>query len=222
MKKIFILSLLSSISFLGCSVFNNDYGYINMAVKFPDKFKVMAIPSNTSVISVEVTGEGLVNPIKFDLSKNSNRKFLEKISIGNKNIIAIAKDDKGVILADGRNSIYVLAGRTNLVEVVLNPISIAPSSDQRPVQGGDSNSDTTQDQSGNDSDSSDSNSDQIQIQVIQKIVKILRIAKILKMEKMVLIQKMDLIMMVVHTIVVHIVIYMILIVMQLLVLILIL
>lgn len=162
MKKIFILSLLSSISFIGCSVFNNNYGYMSMSVKFPHKFNVKAIPENTSLINVEVKGEGLTNSIVFDLTKSNNRKFLEKIAIGNKYINAIAKDDKGIILAKGSNSIYVLAGRTNLVEIILNPVSTPlPPSNQTPLQSGETISDSNNQSSDstNTDNTSDSNSE---------------------------------------------------------------
>jgi hypothetical protein len=126
-KSIFKLTALLSFVWLipNCANFNtSEFGFIYTSVKFPNQnFKIKAIPSNTSLISVEITGKGLSESIKFTLSKDNSSRVIQQVPAGEKQVLAIAKDSDNKKLAEGIGNINVIAGKNNLLEITLKEVS---------------------------------------------------------------------------------------------------
>lgn len=131
-KSIFKLTALLSFVWLipNCANFNtSEFGFIYTSVKFPNQsFKIKAIPSNTSLISVEITGKGLSDSIKFTLSKDNPSRVIQQVPAGEKQVLAIAKDSDNKKLAEGTGNINVIAGKNNLLEITLKEVSEKESS----------------------------------------------------------------------------------------------
>lgn len=131
-KSIFKLTALLSFVWLipNCANFNtSEFGFIYTSVKFPNQnFKIKAIPSNTSLISVEITGKGLSESIKFTLSKDNPSRLIQQVPAGEKTVIAIAKDSDNKKLAEGTGNITVVSGKNNLLEITLKEFSEKESS----------------------------------------------------------------------------------------------
>lgn len=168
MKKRTIILLLSlSLPIIpNCTNFDSlNYGTIVTGVKFANKtFSIKAIPANTSVIEVEVSGAGLNSSMKFNLTKDAPTKALQKVPVGSKLITAVAKDSDGKVLARGESTIIVEGGKGNKVEVELKVVSTSSTvnlnkEEDKPVENP-TNTDTNSDDSdSDDSDSEDSDSD---------------------------------------------------------------
>lgn len=137
MKKILIklatiISLPLFISNCSNSI-SSDYGFIYTSVKFPSStFNLKAIPSNTSIIDVEISGKGLSESIKLTLTKENPTIIVPQVPSGTKLIIATARDSSKKELAEGESSINVIAGKTNTVEITLKEVS---SKDEASEQG---------------------------------------------------------------------------------------
>ncbi len=121
-KKLLVLCCLSVLSVPACEPFSEtNQGFLFASVKFPTGgFKIKAIPVNTAAIEVQVSGNGIANPIKFSLSPNKPTITIKKIPTGNKEINVIAKDTVGKSLATGNGSIDVKENTLNRVEITLN------------------------------------------------------------------------------------------------------
>lgn len=168
MKKRTIILLLSlSLPIIpNCTNFDGlNYGTIVTGVKFATKtFSIKAIPANTSVIEVEVSGTGLNSSMKFNLTKDAPTKALQKVPVGSKLITAVAKDSDGNVLARGESTVIIEGGKGNRVEVELRAVSSSSSSvnlnreENKPAENP-TNTDTNSDDSDStDSDSEDSDS----------------------------------------------------------------
>ena len=126
MKKKLLLILLCSLPMAGlydCSVFDNTgkYGYIMTSVRFPNgNFTIKQIPTDTNIISVEITGEGLPEPLKFNMTKEESSKIVNNIPIGNKKVTATSLDKDNKILAKGENTVDVKPNTFNMVEITLS------------------------------------------------------------------------------------------------------
>ncbi|GIW22239.1 MAG: hypothetical protein KatS3mg068_1246 [Candidatus Sericytochromatia bacterium] len=115
-----ILALIFGIPLISCSILDNNYGFMRASVKFPERaFNIKVIPDNTSVILVKVVGEGLNEPILFELDRNNTSKLLKNVPEGNKDVNASAFDEEGNVIAKGQNSVNVIAQQLNTVEVEL-------------------------------------------------------------------------------------------------------
>jgi len=134
MNKKTILAFMFGIPLISCSIFgNNNYGFMRASVKFPDRsFNIKVIPDNTSIILVKVAGEGLTEPILFELNRNNTSKLLRNVPEGNKEVNASAFDDNGHVIAKGQNSVNVIAQQLNTVEVELK-INPSPSPSLEPI-----------------------------------------------------------------------------------------
>lgn len=121
MTKKTILAFLCGIPLISCSIFgNSDYGFVRASVKFPDRsFNIKVIPNNTDTILVKVSGEGLTEPILFELTRENTSKLLKNVPQGDKQVNASAIDPNGNIIAKGQNSVNVIAQQLNTVEVEL-------------------------------------------------------------------------------------------------------
>lgn len=127
---------LSLTAIYSCSdLHTGNYGYLYTSVLFSQKaFVVKEIPLNTFSIAVEVTGDGLVQPLSFNLTRENPKKLLNNVPTGIKLVKATARDNKGLTLATGENSVSVKANITNTVEVTLTEIAVsAPIPTQSPV-----------------------------------------------------------------------------------------
>lgn len=127
-KNIFKLTFILSLAWLipNCTNFNTNpqFGLIYTSVKFPNQnFKIKAIPSNTSLISIEITGKGLSNPLKFTLTKNNPSILIPDVPAGEKVVLVIARDAVSKKLAEGTGNINVIAGKSNLLEITLKEFS---------------------------------------------------------------------------------------------------
>ena len=170
MKKRTIILLLSlSLPILpNCTNFDSlNYGTIVTGVKFANKtFSIKAIPANTSVIEVEVTGVGLNSSMKFNLTKDAPTKALQKVPVGSKLVTAVAKDSDGKVLARGESTIIIEGGKGNKVEVELKAVSTSSTinldkekNEPDENQTTDNDSDTAANDTDADSEESDSDSD---------------------------------------------------------------
>ena len=117
-KKVLVLGFVWIM--LGCSVYNNEYGFITTSVKLGSKsFNIKAIPPETTKILVSVSGEGLASPIEFELNQSDNRKLIKDVPIGNKNVSAKAFDLQEQILAEGSETVLIKPNQNNVIELVL-------------------------------------------------------------------------------------------------------
>lgn len=104
---------------------NNNSGYLMASVRFPEKkFSVKFIPDSTSVIIVQVEGDGLTsgNPISVYLTKDNSSRVINNVPQGNKTVKAFALDIDGKRLAEGQNTVNVIAQKLNKVELELKLI----------------------------------------------------------------------------------------------------
>ncbi|MFN4152867.1 MAG: hypothetical protein ACK4IX_18130, partial [Candidatus Sericytochromatia bacterium] len=127
-KNIFKLTALLSFAWLipNCANFttNSQFGSVYTSVKFPNQnFKIKAIPSNTSIISIEISGKGLTDPIKVNLTKDNPSILIPDVPAGEKVVLAIARDIASKKLAEGTGSINVIAGKSNSLEITLKDFS---------------------------------------------------------------------------------------------------
>lgn len=153
MKKNFVSLLTLSGLFLipvGCSIVNNvnaNSGSIKMAVKFPTgkNFSVKAIPTNTHVIIVQVSGTGInsTSPIFFNLTKDETSRTIHDVPQGDKTVKVIALSSNAELLAEGEGKVNIISQKLNRVEVELKetnkdiqpttPPTVMPSSSASPV-----------------------------------------------------------------------------------------
>jgi hypothetical protein len=121
MNKKLMLSLLFALPLISCSIFGGDnYSFLRASVKFPYRsFNIKVIPDNTNFILVKVAGEGLTEPILFELNRENTSKLLKNIPQGYKQVNASAIDEDGNIIAKGQNSVNVILHKLNTVEVEL-------------------------------------------------------------------------------------------------------
>lgn len=127
-KSIFKLTALLSFAWLipNCANFNTNpqFGLVYTSVKFPNQnFKIKAIPSNTSIISIEISGKGLSESIQVTLTKDNSSILIPDVPAGEKVVLAIARDSVSKKLAEGTGNINVIAGKSNLLEITLKEFS---------------------------------------------------------------------------------------------------
>ncbi len=121
-KNLILIVILSLPLINSCSLNTFNQGSISVLVKFPEnKFSVKAIPQNTSLILIRVTGLGIEEnkPISFELTKEKNSRILSAVPTGNKIVKASALDKNGNILAEGENQISIEGNKLNKLEVEL-------------------------------------------------------------------------------------------------------
>lgn len=104
----------------------NHSGYIFTSVKFPNgKFSIKFIPEETKLILVTVSGTGLDanKPITFDLSKDETTRVIGKVPEGDKLVKVKALDANNELVAEGQNTVNIIANKVNRVEVTLNKVT---------------------------------------------------------------------------------------------------
>lgn len=101
-------------------------GYIFTSVKFPTgKFSIKVIPDETRIILVTVSGTGLDanKPITFDLSKDETTRVIGKVPEGDKLVRVKALDANNELVAEGQNTVNIIANKVNRVEITLNKVT---------------------------------------------------------------------------------------------------
>lgn len=120
MKKIFKSLLLLSLCniLVDCTNYtNNNEGYLNIGIKFPEKgFTVKKVPDATKLIYVQIIDENpevrpfesdISKPVNFNLTREYSKKLIGVIG-GNKNIIAEAINAKNQVIGLARGKIHVI------------------------------------------------------------------------------------------------------------------
>jgi hypothetical protein len=131
MKKNLILTAFLGLNLIGLyscatgTLGSGSYGYLRTSVQFPErKFSLKVIPESTTTIVVKVTGEGLTNPIRFNLTRENPSRLLLDVPQGSKKVEASALNADGKTVAKGQADANVIAKSFNSVTVNLTEVAI--------------------------------------------------------------------------------------------------